>query len=116
MRHGLTISTSQLDGVEVVALTGYLDGHTYGDVEKLLTEKLKAGVKLIVIDLAAISYIASAGVGSMISAQHKFSSSGGRIEIARPSPNVHEIFSILGLDALFTIHTDLASATRAAKG
>ena len=113
-KSGLTISTSTIQNVVLVRISGYLDGHTFIDLEKHLEQLIKAGQKRIVLDLAELGYIASAGVGLFINTQHRLKGQGS-VQLVNPAPGVKEIFNILGLDTLFTIHPTLASGIAAAQ-
>jgi len=115
MKSGLTISTSRTDEVLVLKLSGYLDGHTFVDLEKALDATIKAGSHRIVIDLAELTYIASAGVGVFINSQHQVRKHGGSLQLVNPAPTVREVFGILGLEAIFTIHQTVDQGVRAAK-
>jgi anti-anti-sigma factor len=115
MKNGLTITEGTMDGVHVLKLAGFLDGHTFVELERKLGALLKAGRFRIVVDLAGLTYIASAGVGAFINGQHLAKKSNGSLQLANAGPSVKEIFDILGLDAIFTIHASLPEAVKAAK-
>jgi anti-sigma B factor antagonist len=115
MKSGLTIFESRTDDVLVLKLSGYLDGHTFVDLEKALDSAIKAGSHRIVIDLAELTYIASAGVGVFINSQHQVRKHGGSLQLVNPAPTVREVFGILGLEAIFTIHQTVDQGVRAAK-
>lgn len=114
-KNGLTLTNTELDGVVVVRLNGYLDGHTFIHLEKHLDELIRGGKRRLVLDLAELGYIASAGVGLFINTNHRLKADGGGIQLANPSPSVKEIFAILGLDSLFTIHPTVSAGILAAK-
>ncbi|MCS6969699.1 MAG: STAS domain-containing protein [Planctomycetota bacterium] len=114
MKPGLQITETSVRQVRVLHLAGYLDGHTFVEFERRLRELFDAGCCRVVIDLSALSYIASAGVGVIINGQHQAKQLGGCLQLVKPSPAVREIFSILGLDALFTIHDSVEQGVAAA--
>jgi anti-sigma B factor antagonist len=113
---GLTITTTSQGSVTILKLTGFLDGHTFVPLEKALDQAIKAGSKRIALDLSELGYIASAGVGLFINTQHKLKGDSGDLQLASPTANVREIFSILGLDAIFTIHATVDAAVKALSG
>jgi anti-sigma B factor antagonist len=115
MKSGLTISESRTDDVLVLKLSGYLDGHTFVDLERALDVSIKGGSHRIVIDLAELTYIASAGVGVFINSQHQVRKHGGSLQLVNPAPTVREVFGILGLEAIFTIHQTVDQGVRAAR-
>jgi anti-anti-sigma factor len=116
MKSGLTISEGTADGVHVLKLTGFLDGHTFVELERKLDGLFKSGRARVVIDLGGLTYIASAGVGAFINGQHQAKKANGSLQLANAGPSIREIFDILGLEAIFTIHKGVAEAIKAAKG
>lgn len=115
MKNGLTISDSTVDGIHILKLGGFLDGHTFIELERKLEGMLKSGRMRLVMDLSGLTYIASAGVGVFIKWQAQARDHRGSLQLANAGPNVREIFDILGLDALFTLHATLPEAVQAAK-
>ncbi len=111
----LDIQESNIDDVLVVNLIGSLDGHTYMMLEEFLKQKVAANINRIVIVLKEVSYIASAGVGVLISYMKQCQGAQGALEVAEPSTGVSEVLEILGLDALMTLHRDIDNAVSAAK-
>lgn len=115
MMSGLNIAQDTVNGIKVLRITGYMDGHTSVDLEKFLDNLFKTGSNRIVIELSGISYIVSAGVGVFINGQYKARNSGGSLQLVNPSANVREIFNLLGMDSLFVIHETLEQGIKAAK-
>lgn len=115
MKNGLTINEAWSDGVHVLTLSGFLDGHTFVEIERKLDALIKAGKNRIAVDLSGLNYIASAGVGAFINGQHLAKKAGGGLEIGNASTSVREIFDILGLEAIFTIHETMPEAIKAAR-
>ena len=101
--------------MHVLTLDGYLDGHTFVDLERRLEGLVKAGRTRLVIELSGLNYIASAGVGSFINCQHQMKSAGGTLQLVNPSSSVREVFAILGLESLFIIHQTLDAGIAAAQ-
>jgi anti-sigma B factor antagonist len=115
MKSGLSITNDLNGNVQVLTLSGYLDGHTFVELEKSLDRSIKSGLHRLVIDLAELTYIASAGVGVFINAQHQVRKFGGSLQLVNPAPSVREVFGILGLEAIFTIHSSLDQGIKAAQ-
>ena len=115
MKNGLTISEGAVDGVHVLKLTGFLDGHTFVDLERKLEGLLKGGRVRLVMDLSGLTYIASAGVGVFINFHSQAERQKGSLQLANAGAHIQEIFDILGLDAIFVIHPNVPSAVVAAK-
>lgn len=114
-KSGLTISDDVQNGVHIVHVGGYLDGHTIINLERHIDQLVRDGVRRLVFELSGLSYIASAGVGLFINMSHRIKGLGGRLELVSPSASVMEIFTILGLDTILTIHPSLADGVTALK-
>ena len=114
MKSGLTISESLSGTVQILKLSGYLAGHTFVELERSLDRSIKGGITRLVLDLADLTYIASAGVGVFINAQHQVRKLGGSLQLVNPAPSVREVFGILGLEAIFTIHATVDQGVKAA--
>lgn len=110
----LTISDTQAGAVHVLHLQGHLDGNTALEVEHAIAAALKAGRNRLVMDLAGLRYIASAGVGVFISGQHQVQSGGGTFILAQPSAAVREVFVMLNLDQIMAISDTLDAGVAAA--
>jgi anti-sigma B factor antagonist len=115
MKPALQIARSARDGIEIVALSGFLDGRTSVDLERCFDGLFAAGNARVVIELSHLSYIASAGVGVFIDGQYRAKNNGGNVQLVNPTANVREILLILGLDSLIGIHETLELALSAAK-
>jgi anti-sigma B factor antagonist len=112
---GLTIRDADAEGVAIVHISGYLDGHTIMNLERHIDQLSRAGRKRMVMELSGLAYIASAGVGLFINISHRLKGQGGRLELVSPSESVMEIFTILGLDTILAIHPSLDAGLSAAK-
>lgn len=114
MNPGLSLTTKSAGNVHIIMVSGFLDGHTAAELERKLGDTIKAGQVRLVLDLSGLTYIASAGVGILISLQHQAQKSGGGLQIVNPTPNVREIFSILGLTSILSVHETLEAGVKAA--
>lgn len=84
-----------------VALTGRLDTNTAPELEKELKENMD-GVSALVIDMAALEYISSAGLRVLLSAQ-KTMNRQGEMKVVHVSETIMEIFEVTGFSDILTI-------------
>ena len=56
-----------------------------------------------VVDFSDLSYISSAGLGVLFSAQKRLTAGGPGLTLKNLSPHIREIFSIAGFDRIFEI-------------
>ena len=90
------------NGTELtVALTGRLDTTTAPELEKELKENLDV-VTALVIDMAALEYISSAGLRVLLSAQ-KIMGKQGEMKVTHVSETIMEIFEVTGFSDILTI-------------
>lgn len=86
----------------VVTLTGELDADTARRFRSLVAEHLLAGPGNMVLDLAGLSFVDSAGLAAMISADKGLRRAGMRLVLAAPPTPVRKIMRLTGIDAVLT--------------
>ena len=84
-----------------VALTGRLDTTTAPELEKELKTSLD-GVTALIIDMAALDYISSAGLRVLLSAQ-KTMNKQGEMKVVHVGETIMEIFEVTGFSDILTI-------------
>lgn len=104
------IERSESDGVEILALDGYLDAHTAPQFESVIQERLEAGRIRIVVDCGKLTYISSAGLGVFMSFIEEIRELGGDIKLACIAPKVYQVFEVLGFPDIFQIEADVPAA------
>ena len=60
----------------------------------------------LLVNLADVHYISSAGAGVFIGAMHTAQENDGNIVFLSPTENVKEVFDLLGLSLIFTFADD----------
>lgn len=115
------IERSDIGGVRVLGLNGFLDAHTAPQFEKAIEEEFSAGRKRLVVDCSKLDYISSAGLGVFMSFIEEIREAGGDLKLAAIIPKVYQVFEVLGFPALFDILDTVDAAIRrfdesAAKG
>lgn len=97
----LKINKTCEDAKLTVALEGRLDTTTSPELEKSLQESLD-GVSELVMDLAGLEYISSAGLRVLLSAQKQMMKQGS-MKVIHVSETVMEIFEVTGFVDILTI-------------
>jgi anti-sigma B factor antagonist len=90
------------NGVMFLTVSGFLDAHTFEELEKAIGELFDQNSYRLIVDLSKLDYISSAGAGVFIGAIGTAQENDGNIIIVKPSPNVKEVFDLLGLSQIFT--------------
>jgi anti-sigma B factor antagonist len=107
------IQTKKLNGnVVFIAVQGFLDAHTFEEMEKTINDLFDGGTYRLVVDLSKLDYISSAGAGVFIGAIGTAQENDGNIVLMKPSPNVKEVFDLLGLSQIFPFANDVDGAQK----
>jgi len=89
------------DGMVCVAVEGFLDAHTFEQMETTINKLFTESTYKVMVELSKVDYISSAGAGVFIGAIGTAQENGGNIILMNPTPNVKEVFDLLGLSQLF---------------
>lgn len=100
------------NGVTFLSVRGFLDAHTFEELEKTISELFDQNNYRVIVDLSKLDYISSAGAGVFIGAIGTAQENDGNIIIVKPSPNVKEVFDLLGLSQIFTFAESRESALK----
>lgn len=83
------------NGSQRVEVGARLDTHTYSELDDRLTLVLAAKVQSLVLDLAQLEYVSSAGVRSIFRARKLLAARGGTLVLANTQPQVQKVFDIV---------------------
>ena len=97
----LNIKKTKEDNKLAVAVEGRLDTTTAPELEAALKEDIE-GVEELVIDLANLEYISSAGLRVLLAAQ-KIMMKQGKMVVTNPNDVISEIFEVTGFRDILTI-------------
>lgn len=99
----LEVVTSEEQGVTVVAAVGSIDSKSSPDFEKALVKLLGEKKREIVLDLARLDYVASAGLRVFVMTGKRLQADGGRLALCSVNPSVMKVLEVSGFVALFAI-------------
>lgn len=100
----MDITVLQQGDATILALSGRMDATTVGDFEQAWRDRIDAGETRIVVDLAGIEYISSAGLRGILALLKMCKSKGGRLAFCSMGSMVAEVFKISGFTAMLSIH------------
>ncbi|AHF90036.1 anti-anti-sigma factor [Opitutaceae bacterium TAV5] len=109
----MDITEKQLDSATVLALAGRLDGLSSPALEQKIDALLASGLRQLVFDCAALSYVSSAGLRVFLGAAKKFKSAGGVAAFAALTPAVSEVFELSGFNSVLSVHPGVDQAVAA---
>ncbi|MFH0966260.1 MAG: STAS domain-containing protein [Methanobacteriota archaeon] len=81
--------------------SGRIDAGHSTDLDAALTEGIGQGMRLIVIDLTDVPYIASSGLRAFIRAAKSVKTDGGSVRVCGMHEHVIEVFRLSGLLKFF---------------
>jgi anti-sigma B factor antagonist len=106
---GLAIGVESAEAATLVVLRGDLDIATAPELRECLVKVIGEGTR-IVIDLEAVDFLDSAGLGILVGGLKRARTRGGEVELVCSSHDVLKPLEITGLDRVFTIHPGRDSA------
>jgi anti-sigma B factor antagonist len=105
------VTTRELGDAIVVDIVGRLalaDGTAA--VRDVIRSLVQQGKKHIVLNLAAVDFVDSSGLGELVRTHASVRSHGGQLKLANPSKHVHDLLKMTKLDRVLDIEQDEASA------
>jgi anti-sigma B factor antagonist len=109
------LSTPEFAGQGVVALRGELDmAHAPGVASHMATAVAVYG-PWVVVDMAALEYIGSAGLGVLVRVLKWTRANGGDLPLAAPQGGVRKVLTVTGLIGVFTVYPSVEQAVRGAE-
>lgn len=97
----------------VVTVVGDLDVHTAPRLQEHLGPLTATAAVSLVIDLSAVGFVDSTGLGVMVGALKHVREVGGRLAVVVSAPRVLKVFTLTGLDAVIPIWPTLEAALAA---
>jgi len=100
----LNMEFKDMDGKMVVVVRGDIDAYHSAEFKKVIKEKMVSySGSTLVLDLSNVSYIDSAGLGSLVALLKNARTSGKNFVLSSLKPNVKRIFEMTRLDKVFKI-------------
>ena len=100
----LTLETRETDGKTVVAVGGEIDVYTAPKLRDKISELVGNGVYEIVVDLSAVEFLDSTGLGVLVGGLKKVRAHDGSLALVCNQDRLLKIFRITGLAKVFVIH------------
>ena len=97
----MQIATEKENSKLTLTVSGRIDTVTAPELEKFALEYM-GGITEMVLDLADVEYVSSAGLRALLQI-HKNMSKQGNLKLLNIMPSVKEIFDMIGFSHIFTI-------------
>jgi len=113
----LKMTDRDVDGVSVVELDGRI---VLGEESTSFREKLKSliadGKKKIVLNMADIKYIDSAGLGTLVAAHLSSKNQGASVRLCHLGKKFHDVLQMTKLLTVFDVYDTEAAAVSSFQG
>lgn len=125
----ISVGESGAVPVTVFHIKGNINADTYGQLQEQARQAVERGTHCIVLDLADVPYMSSAGLRVINYLFHAMRTEAAEdsdaairdglkagtyrsphVKLARPTPRVSEILNLAGINLFIEIHDDLQTA------
>ena len=106
----LTTSVLYDDGVALVALAGELDLATRPPFDAAVDGVLADGLRSVLIDLDALDFCDSTGLGALLRASRVVTAAGGSCVVAAARGPVHKLLTLTNLGAALQLDPEVQPA------
>jgi len=110
----LTLSTREVGDKTIVSVGGEIDVYTAPKLRDTITELVGDGRYQIIIDMEAVEFLDSTGLGVLVGGLKKVRAHDGSLELVCTQDRLLKIFRITGLAKVFAIHGSADSAVASA--
>ena len=110
----MDLDIKESGAVCVLKLKGRLvSGEPVNQFENAFQRALAGGRTYLVLDLEALPYIDSSGIGSVVNALRQTNKLGGTVKLVNPMPFVSKTLKMVGILSLFHVYESEADALAA---
>lgn len=108
----LTVTEGERQGWTVLHVVGEMDMLTSPAIREGVHEAVATGRRRVVLDLSAVRFCDSSGIGVLIAARRLLRSCHGELRLVMPAAGAHvnRVFAALGVRRLFDMYQELSSA------
>jgi anti-sigma B factor antagonist len=107
----LSLTTRTEGDRAIVEVGGEIDVYTAPRLREALVELVDEGKYRLVVDLERVEFLDSTGLGVLVGGLKRVRTHDGSLSLVCTQERLLKIFRITGLDKVFDIHEDIASAT-----
>jgi len=106
------IEARRIDGAAVVAVRGTVDALTAPQLEEAIAAAAAAAPAAIVVDLVAVDFLASSGMGVLVAAHIDLAPSV-RLAIVADGPAIGRHLKLIGIADMVSVFAELGEALAA---
>lgn len=111
MSEPFTITLVERAGeVAVLRLAGRMEASGAQSLHERCRELFDQGARRLVLEMGAVSFIASSGLGVLLLLTEELRDAGGELTIAAPHQSVRQVLALLNLDQFLMLVPSVADA------
>ena len=95
--------TQTRPGIVTVSPEGSVDANTSSTLESEVRRILTANVKTLILDMAGVDFISSAGIGAVTKAKVTLKRQGSDLAMINVQPQVTKVFEIMRLKSVLNV-------------
>ena len=103
------------ENVPIVSITGDIDLENSPKLRQFLKPKATQKTPKLLLDFSGVNYIDSSGLATLIEYFQAVQGFKGKLALASLSPRVKNVFEIVRLEQIFSLHPDIPTALAALK-
>ncbi|MGN8247366.1 STAS domain-containing protein [Cellulomonas soli] len=104
------VTSEDAGGREVVTVSGEIDVSSADALRDRLRLLVDEGRTDLVVDLTAVSFMDSTGLGLLVGTLKRVRLAGGRLDLVVDGDRLVQLFELTALDQVFTVHRTLEEA------
>jgi len=106
----MNINERDQNGVTIFVLEGRVDSEGSVDLDLALRTAIAEGKYKMILDMAEVRYINSAGLRILADVLTQNKECGGDLRLVDLNPKVQRVFQIIGFDKFFSIYATIEEA------
>ncbi len=111
----MEISEQKVEEIPVVTIKGDIDLESSPKLREFLKPKSTQKCARLLLDFSNVDYIDSSGLATLIEYFQEIQGFGGKLALSALSPRVQNVFEIVRLQEIFSLHRDQKSALESLK-
>ncbi len=109
----MKFNTRKEGDILIIELEGRLDVNRSLELEEEVNRLMDEGEKCLLFDLTKLQYLFSSGLRVFVATIRRLNGIDGSMKMANMSHSVKTVFSVVGLDDLFSNHSSVDDALKA---
>ena len=106
----MTIHERKQGNITILQALGRLDSTSAPEMDRCLNTLIGGGARQVVLDLAGLEYVSSAGLRTFLSAAKRMKQAQGKLALANLSAQVQQIFDIAGFESILPVFKTINEA------